>query len=98
MKAIAERAEKYMQCDPPLIKFSSIHAFVTTGDRDEHAKAYNNYENRICTFSAMYMAIRHIKYLPDKAEFTDSYEFTEKPESVIERFVSLHKPEIGDGF
>ena len=39
---------------------------------------------------------RHILCLPDKAQLTDSFELSEQPTSLTERFISLIEPVITD--
>lgn len=45
--AIRKRAAQYLESDPPRVKFSDIHLFVTTGDRSKFQSVYSNYQSRM---------------------------------------------------
>ena len=68
LQLVRERAEKYLETDPPLIKFSDIHAFVTTGNRSVYEKVYGEYNSRVRIFAFLYML--------DKDAFIPSFNLT----------------------
>ena len=45
--AIRERAEKCLNIEPPRVKFSQIHLFVTTGNRTVFEAVHSEYQRRL---------------------------------------------------
>ena len=48
--AILKKAEEYMSIEPKRIKFSEIHLYVTTGNREIFQAVYEDYEARMKNF------------------------------------------------
>ncbi len=63
LKIITERAEGYFKTEPPIIKFSDIHMFATTGSRAEFEAVFNEYQRRLETFFFMYLITKDEKYI-----------------------------------
>ena len=63
LDAMVARAESYIETPPPQIKFTDIHAFVTTGNRSEFEKAYGNLNSRVDSFFMAYMITKDDKYI-----------------------------------
>ncbi len=68
VKAITERAEKYLTTPPPQVKFSDIHLYVTTGNRTIFQAVHSNYEDRMETFFFMYYLTKDEKYITALAD------------------------------
>lgn len=67
---------------------------VTIARDGEYEYTIDNGYNGIPSLKSI---VRHFVCSEDEISLTDTFEFTEAPESVIERFVSLHEPVLGDG-
>lgn len=63
-----ERADFYIENDPPVIKFSKIHLYVTTGNREKFQNDYTNYEERMTTLALAYIISEDEKYLEPLAD------------------------------
>ncbi len=68
VKTITERAERFLKTEPPQIKFSEIHLYVTTGNRTVFQKVYGEYEARMRTFFFMYLLTKDEKYITPLAD------------------------------
>ena len=66
-RAIA-RAEKNIVTDPPVIKFSLIHRYVTDGNREVFEKVRNEYFQRMENLFAVYMITKDDKYISPLAD------------------------------
>ena len=60
---IIERADKFLESDPPRIRFSHIHLFVTTGDRSTFQTDYFLHFERMNTMFLAYLITEEEKYL-----------------------------------
>ena len=58
-----KEADYYVENDPPVIKFSKIHLYVTTGNREKFQNDYTEYENRLCTLALAYIITEEQKYI-----------------------------------
>lgn len=56
-------AEKYISTTPPERKFSDLHLYVTTGNREKYQNVQWEYETRMTTFFLEYMISQDEKYL-----------------------------------
>ncbi|MBO5788559.1 MAG: heparinase II/III family protein [Clostridia bacterium] len=65
---IKERAEAFLATDPPRMKFSDMHLFVTTGDRSVSGKVYNEYNARLEVFFFMYLLEKDEKWIEPLAD------------------------------
>lgn len=63
-----EKAEEYLVTDPPIIKFSKIHLFVTTGNREIFQKDFFAYEKRMQTLFLAYILTEDEKYIEPLAD------------------------------
>ena len=66
--AILKQAEDYMTTEPPRIKFSQIHLFVTTGNREIFQSVYGNYEARMRNLFLAYIFTEDEKYIEPLAD------------------------------
>ena len=66
-KTIA-KAEEYMVTEPPIIKFSMIHLYVTTGNRKIFERVYNNYGSRMHCYFLAYLITNDDKYIEPLAD------------------------------
>lgn len=62
-EATLAQAEKFMREDPPVIKFSLIHRYVTDGNREVFERVYEDYFHRLNTYFVSYMLTEDEKYL-----------------------------------
>ena len=60
---IIKQAEQNMKTDPPRIRFSQIHLYVTTGNREIFQNVYGNYESRMRNFFLAYIFTEDEKYI-----------------------------------
>ncbi len=58
-----KKAEDYIATPPPQIKFTDMHAYVTTGDRSAYQSAYFNLNDRVDVFFLSYMMTKDEKYI-----------------------------------
>lgn len=63
IKALKERAEKYLETEPRRIKFSDMHLFETTGNRSLYEAARGDYGGRASVFAMMYALEEDEKYI-----------------------------------
>ncbi len=63
VKKICQKAEKYIETEPPRIKFSEIHLYAVTGDRVTFQNVYSNYQDRLETFFFTYLVTKDEKYI-----------------------------------
>ncbi len=63
IEATLERAKSYEAAPPPQIKFTDMHAFLTTGNRSNHERAYNELNSRVDIFFLAYMFTKEEKYI-----------------------------------
>ncbi|MBR2461445.1 MAG: heparinase II/III family protein [Clostridia bacterium] len=68
LEGIRKRAEKFLATDPPRIKFSQIHMFVTTGNRSVFQDVYSNYQTRMEDYFFLYLVDQDEKYLEPLAD------------------------------
>ena len=61
-KTIA-KAEEYMVTEPPIVKFSMIHLYVTTGNRKIFERVYNDYGSRMHCYFLAYLITNDDKYI-----------------------------------
>ena len=62
---LRSRAEKYFETEPPRFKFSDMHLFVTTGNRTNYERVYNEYTGRLAAFSNAYLILGEEKYIEE---------------------------------
>ena len=65
---IIEDAERFLATDPPRIKFSDIHMYVTTGDRYIYQDKYYEYFDRMNVIFWAYLITEEEKYLTELAD------------------------------
>ena len=63
-----ELAEKYIVTTPKERKFSELHLYVTTGNREIYQRVHGEYESRMTTFFLEYMITLDDKYLVHLAD------------------------------
>lgn len=63
LEALLKRGEKFLESDPPYIKFTDIHNFVLTGDRYVYQGVHEEYRSRMMTFATLYMLTGDDKYI-----------------------------------
>ena len=68
LEAMKKHAETLLEQEPPRFKFSQLHLFVTTGNRSEYEKVYNNYIGRLNLYSSMYLLFGEEKYIEPLAD------------------------------
>ena len=61
-------AEKYINSTPKERKFSDLHLYVTTGNREKYQNVQNEYESRMTTFFLEYMITQDEEYLVHLAD------------------------------
>ncbi len=66
--AIRQRAANYLKSEPPRIKFSDIHLFVTTGDRSKFQSVYFNYQSRMEHYFFMLLLDNDESYIEPLAD------------------------------
>ena len=66
--AILKQAEINMTTEPPRIKFSQIHLYVTTGNREIFQRVYENYEARLRNLFLAYIFTEDEKYIEPLAD------------------------------
>ena len=62
------KADEYIVTDPPIIKFSKIHLYATTGNREIFQKDHGNYEHRMQTLFLAYILTEDEKYIEPLAD------------------------------
>lgn len=67
-ESILEKAEFYLENDPPVIKFSKIHLYVTTGNREKFQSDYSDYESRMLNLFLAYLITDSDKYVEALAD------------------------------
>ena len=67
-KKTVELAEKYMQTEPPVVKFSMIHLYVTTGNREIFERVHSEYQLRLQCFFLAYVITEDEKYIEPLAD------------------------------
>ena len=65
---IIKQAEQNMKTDPPRIRFSQIHLYVTTGNREIFQNVYGSYESRMRNFFLAYIFTEDEKYIEPLAD------------------------------
>ena len=60
---IIERADNYTVTDPPVIKFSKIHMYAETGNREIFERDHIEYETRLHTLFLAYLITEDEKYI-----------------------------------
>lgn len=68
VEAITKHAEDLLKTEPPRVKFSDIHLFVTTGNRSKFQSVHSNYQNRMETYFFMYLLTKDEKYIEPLAD------------------------------
>ena len=63
-----EQAERFLVNEPSVIKFSKIHLYVTTGNREQFEKVYTDYEVRMTTYALAYIITEEEKYIEALAD------------------------------
>ena len=66
--AIIKQAENNIVTDPPRIKFSQIHLYVTTGNREIFQNVYGSYESRMRNLFLAYIFTEDEKYIEPLAD------------------------------
>ncbi len=66
--ALLKKADDMLLNDPPRIRFSKIHLYVTTGDRGTFENDYFSYFERVRTFYLAYLITEEEKYLTELAD------------------------------
>ena len=63
-----EMAQYYMENDPPIIKFSQIHLYTTTGNREIFEKVHSEYQSRLQNLYLAYVITDDDKYIESLAD------------------------------
>ena len=66
--AIIKQAEHNMKTEPARIKFSQIHLYVTTGNREIFQEVYGQYESRMRNLFLAYVFTEDEKYIEPLAD------------------------------
>ena len=66
--AVLKQAEEYMASEPQRIKFSQMHLFVTTGNREIYQKVYSDYEARMRNYFLAYIFTEDERYVEPLAD------------------------------
>lgn len=67
-KIIIDRADHYVNTDPPTIRFSKIHLYVENGNREIFERDHIEYETRMITLLLGYLIGRDVKYIMPLAD------------------------------
>ena len=65
---IIAKADQMLLTEPPRIRFSKMHLYVTTGDRDQYEADYFAYFTRLDALYLAYIITEDEKYLPELAD------------------------------
>lgn len=65
---VLKQAQYYMENDPPVIKFSKIHLYVTTGNREIFEKVHTDYQSRLQNYFLAYVITDDDKYIEPLAD------------------------------
>ncbi len=65
---VIKKADLYLESEPQRIKFSDMHLFVTTGNRSNYEKVYNEYNSRVDMYATAYLFTKDAKYLEPLAD------------------------------
>lgn len=65
---IIERANHYAATDPPVIKFSKMHLYVKSGNRELFERDHREYETRLHTLFVAYLISEDEKYIEPLAD------------------------------
>ena len=66
--SLLERADKYLESDPPVLKYSDLHKYEATGDRSGYGGYQSNRLHRATTLFMAYMITEDEKYLTALAD------------------------------
>lgn len=67
-KSVIETASRYMETEPPVIKFSLIHRYVEDGNREIFERVHTEYFDRMKTFFNAYIITEDEKYITPLAD------------------------------
>ena len=67
-ESVLKRAEYFMENDPPVIKFSKIHLYETTGNREIFEAVHSNYQARLHNLFLAYVITDDDKYIEPLAD------------------------------
>ena len=67
-ETIIERADHYTVTDPPVMKFSKLHMYVTNGNREMYERDHVEYETRMHALFFAYVITEDEKYLEPLAD------------------------------
>lgn len=67
-KKVIKAADEYMKTEPPIIKFSMIHLYVTTGNREQFEAVHSNYQARLQCYFLAYIITEDEKYIEPLAD------------------------------
>ena len=67
-KKVVEQADYYIENDPEIIKFSKIHLYVTTGNREIFEKVHSDYQSRLQYYFLAYILTEDEKYIEPLAD------------------------------
>lgn len=67
-ETIIERADHYTVTDPPVMKFSKLHMYVTNGNREMYERDHVEYETRMHALFLAYVITEDEKYLEPLAD------------------------------
>lgn len=66
--SVIKRAEYYIENDPPVIKFSKIHLYETTGNREIFEAVHSDYQARLQNLLMAYVITDDDKYIEPLAD------------------------------
>ena len=67
-ETIIERADHYTVTEPPVMKFSKLHMYVTNGNREMYERDHVEYETRMHALFLAYVITEDEKYIEPLAD------------------------------
>ena len=67
-ESVLEAAQRYMETEPPIVKFSMIHRFVLDGNREQFENVHTEYFSRLKCLFAAYLITEDEKYITPLAD------------------------------
>ena len=65
---ILTKADAMLETELPRIRYSDLHAYVTTGSREPYDRAFGSYTGRLHYLFQAYILTEDEKYLPELAD------------------------------
>lgn len=68
VKSVLKKAEDCINTEPPIVKYSQIHLYETTGNREIFQRVHSNYELRMRYYFLAYLLTEDEKYIEPLAD------------------------------